>query len=190
MRPAEEDGVGALQAIHLFEARTLWPRQHDQSGEAHGRERAAGGVGYPRRGDPRASGAPQPRADPASPRHPSFRADADRRQGDPAPSAGLYRVQRRFRRRPDGGARAAVARGSARSARADDVDQQHPLARQRQADHRAVAGHHPRPLLHHDGRGGREGRGHVLHRYGRDRARARQRFAVAACQGQRADLGR
>jgi hypothetical protein len=40
-----------------------------------------------------------------------------------------------------------LARGAARSARADDVDQQHPLARQRQADHRAVAGHRARPLL-------------------------------------------
>ena len=92
----------------------------------------------------------------------AFEPIADRGQGDPAASAGLHRLQRRFRRRPDGRARAAVARSAARSARADDVDQQHPLARQRQADHRAVAGHRARPLLHHDGAAGRAGRGHVV----------------------------
>ena len=52
----------------------------------------------------------EPRADAASPRHPGVRAGADRRQGDPAASAGLHGVQRRLRRRPDGRARAAVAR--------------------------------------------------------------------------------
>ena len=102
-------------------------------------EGAAGGLGHPRGGHPRASGAAEPRADAASSRHPGLRAGADRGQGDPAPSAGLHRLQRRLRRRPDGGPRAAVAGGPARSARADDVDQQHPLARQRQADHRADA---------------------------------------------------
>ena len=65
----------------------------------------------------------------ASSRHSGIRAGADRRQGDPAASAGLRGVQCRLRRRPDGGARAAVARGAARSARLDDVDQQHPASR-------------------------------------------------------------
>ena len=55
--------------------------------------------------------------------------------------AGLHRVQRRLRRRPDGGARAAVPGSAARSARADDVDQQHPQPGERQADHRAEPGH-------------------------------------------------
>ena len=71
----------------------------------------------------------EPRPDAASPRHPGLRAGADRGQGDPAAPAGLHRVQRRFRRRPDGGARAAVVGGAARGARPDDVDQQHPVAR-------------------------------------------------------------
>ena len=83
----------------------------------------------------------------ASPRHPGVRAGADRRQGDPAPSARLLGVQRRLRRRPDGRARAAVARGAARGAGLDDVDQQHPASRQRPADHRAEPGHRSRPLL-------------------------------------------
>ena len=59
--------------------------------------------------------------------HPGLRAGADRGQGDPAASAGLRRLQRRLRRRPDGRARAAVAGGAARGARPDDVDQQHPV---------------------------------------------------------------
>ena len=66
--------------------------------------------------------------DPAPPRHPGVRAGADRGQGDPAAPAGLHRLQRRFRRRPDGGARAAVVGGAARSPRPDDVDQQHPVS--------------------------------------------------------------
>ena len=89
----------------------------------------------------------EPRADAPPPRHPGVRAGADRGQGDPASPAGLLGVQRRLRRRPDGRARPAEPRGPAGSARPDDVDQQHPVARQRQADHRSVAGHGARPLL-------------------------------------------
>ena len=102
----------------------------------------------------------EPRADASPSRHPGVRAGADRGQGDPASPAGLRRLQRRFRRRPDGRPRPAEPRGPAGSARADDVDQQHPLARQRQADHRAFAGHGARPLLSVDGARGRAGRGH------------------------------
>ena len=57
------------------------------------------------------------------------------------------------------------------AARADDVHQQHPLARQRQAHHRAVAGYRAGPLRPHHGDRGRAGRGHGVPRPGRDRAR-------------------
>ncbi len=155
VRAAEEDGARAVQAVHLFAARRQGPLHHGEAGQEAGREGEARGLGHPRRGHPRASGAAQPRADPASPRHPGVRAGADRGQGDPAASAGLRRVQRRLRRRPDGGARAAVAGSPARGARADDVDQQHPASGQRLADHRAVAGHRARPLLSLDHARGR-----------------------------------
>ncbi len=111
----------------------------------------------------------EPRADLAPPRHPGLRAGADRGQGDPAASAGVRGVQRRLRRRPDGGARSAVAGSAAGSARADDVDQQHPAPGQRLADHRAVAGHRARPLLPLDHARGRGRRGQGLRRHGRDR---------------------
>ena len=100
----------------------------------------------------------EPRADAAPPGHSGVRAGADRGQGDPAASAGLRRVQRRLRRRPDGRARSAVAGSAAGSARADDVDQQHPASGERPADHRAVAGHRARPLLPHADARGRAGR--------------------------------
>jgi DNA-directed RNA polymerase subunit beta' len=106
--------------------------------------RSAGSLGHPRRGHPRAPGAAEPRADAAPSGHPGVRADADRRQGDPAAPAGLHGLQRRLRRRPDGRPRAAVAGSAAGSARADDVDQQHPAPGERRADHRAVAGHRAR----------------------------------------------
>ena len=56
-----------------------WPGHHHQGGEEAGRARKkARGLGHPRGGDPRASGAAEPRADPAPPRHPGVRAGADR----------------------------------------------------------------------------------------------------------------
>ncbi len=98
VRPAEEDGAGTVQAVHLLQAAAPWSGDHDQGREEAGRARERRGVGHPRRSDPRTSGAAQPRADPASSRHPGVRAGADRRQGDPAASARLYRVQRGLRR--------------------------------------------------------------------------------------------
>ena len=141
VRPAEEDGARAVQAVHLLEAGEVRPRHHHQGRQADGGEGASRSLGHPGGGDPRASGDAEPRADLAPPGHPGVRAGADRRQGDPAASAGLHRLQRRLRRRPDGGARAAVAGSAARSPRADDVDQQHPQPGERQADHRAAPGH-------------------------------------------------
>ncbi len=180
VRAAEEDGARAVQAVHLLEAREIRPRDDHQGRQADGREGAARGLGHPRGGDPRASGDAEPRAHLAPPRHPGVRAGADRGQGDPAASAGLHRLQRRFRRRPDGGARAAVAGGAARGARADDVDEQHPQPRQRQADHRAEPGHRARHLLPLAGDAGvprRRGQGRAGLRHDRrDRACAlRQR---------------
>ena len=125
---------------------------------------AAGGLGHPRRGDPRAPGAAEPCADPAPSGYPGVRAGADRGQGDPAAPAGVCRLQRRLRRRPDGRARAADAGSAARSARADDVHQQHPVAGQRRADHRAVPGRGAGSVLHDPRAGQRQGRGHGVRR--------------------------
>ena len=149
VRPAEEDGARAVQAVHLQQARAAGAGDHHQGRQAPGRAGSRRGVGHPRRGDPRAPGAAQPRADAAPPRHPGVRAGADRGQGDPAPPAGVRGVQRRLRRRPDGGARAALAGSADGGAHADARLQQRALARQRRADHRAVAGHRARPVLRH-----------------------------------------
>ena len=91
----------------------------------------------------------QPRPHAPPPRHPGVRAGARRGQGDPHPPAGVRRLQRRLRRRPDGGARAAVAGRAARGARADAGAAQHPVAGVRQAARGAVAGHGARDLLPH-----------------------------------------
>jgi DNA-directed RNA polymerase subunit beta' len=98
VRPAQEDGARAVQAVHLRQAAGPRRGHHHQGGQEAGRARGSAGVGHPGRGDPRASGAAQPRADAAPPRHPGVRAEADRRQGDPAAPAGLHRVQRGLRR--------------------------------------------------------------------------------------------
>ena len=147
VRSSEEDGARAVQAVHLQQARRARLRQHHQEREEDGGEGASRGLGHPRRGHQRAPGAPEPRADAAPPRHPGVRAGADRGQGHPASPAGLRGVQRRLRRRPDGGPRAALGRGADGSARAHDEHEQHPLARQRSPDHQPDAGHRARALL-------------------------------------------
>ena len=60
---------------------------------------------------------------------------------------GLPRLQRRLRRRPDGGAPAALGRGAGRGADPDALLQQHPLAGSRRAAGDADPGHDPRRLL-------------------------------------------
>ena len=184
VRAAQEDGARAVQAVHLRAPAGARPGGHRQAGQEAGREGEARGLGRARRGHPRASGAAQPRADAASPRHPGLRAGADRGQGDPAASAGVRGLQRRLRRRPDGRARAAVAGSPARGARADDVDQQHPASRQRLAHHRAEPGHRARPLLPVDDARQGAGRGHAARLDRRGRARARRRPRHPARQGQ------
>ena len=77
-----------------------------------------------------------------------------------------------------------LAGGPAGSARADDVDEQHPVARQRPADHRAVAGHRAGPLLPVAGQGRRAGRRQAVRRPGRDRRGARRRRRDPAHQDQ------
>jgi hypothetical protein len=164
-------GLPKKMALELFkpfifgklEARG--PRHHHQGGQEDGRARNPRGLGHPRRGDPRAPGAAEPRADAAPSRHPGVRAGADRGQGHPAAPAGLHRLQRRLRRRPDGRARAADPRSAAREPGADDVDQQHPVAGERRADHRAVAGRGARSVLHDPGAGERPRRRACLRRH-------------------------
>ena len=92
-------------------------------------------------------GAAEPGADAAPSGYPGFRAGAGRGQGNSDPSDGLRGVQRRLRRRPDGGPPAVVGRGAGRSEDPDVVDQQRPSALQRPADHHALPGHGHRRLL-------------------------------------------
>ena len=109
VRPAEADGARAVQAVHHGPARRAQGRPEHQGGQEDGRLDDPGGLGRARGGHPRAPGAAQPRADAAPPGHPGVRAGAGRGQGHPGPPARLHGVQRRLRRRPDGGPPAAVA---------------------------------------------------------------------------------
>ncbi len=106
-----------------------------------------GGLGRPRGGDRRASGAAQPCTDAAPPRHPGVRAGARRGQGDPGAPARLPRLQRRLRRRPDGRAPAALRGGAGRGAHPDALLEQHPLAGERAPARDADAGHGARDVL-------------------------------------------
>ena len=62
VRPAEEDGARALQALHLEEAGGARHRLVDQGRQEVRREGAPGGLGHPRGRHQGAPGAPQPRA--------------------------------------------------------------------------------------------------------------------------------
>ncbi len=99
VRSAEEDGAGAVQAVHLRASwnGVAWPPP-SRPPRSNGRARRSRRLGHPGRGDPRTPGTAEPCADPAPSGHPGVRAGADRRQGDPAAPAGLRGVQRRLRR--------------------------------------------------------------------------------------------
>ena len=97
-------GLPKQMALELFKPfvdeapRRPRPRAEHQGGQAHGRARAPGRVGRPRRGHHGAPGAAQPRTHAAPSRHPGVRAAARRGQGHPDPPARLLGVQRRLRR--------------------------------------------------------------------------------------------
>ena len=92
----------------------------------------------------------------------ALRAPARRGQGHRDPSARLHGVQCRLRRRPDGGAHAALHGSADGGAGADALRQQHPVALQRRAGGGADPGHGVRHLLHDQGAPGRQGRGPAL----------------------------
>ena len=62
VRPAQEDGARAVQAVHLRPARRQGSVDDAETGQEMGREGAQGSLGHPGRGDPRASGDAEPRA--------------------------------------------------------------------------------------------------------------------------------
>ena len=149
VRFAQEDGARPVRAVHHPPPQGTGLRPHRALRQEADRAADHRGVGHPRRSDPRPSRAAQPRSDPAPPLGAGVRAAAHRGRGHPHPSAGLHRLQRRLRRRPDGRARAAVRRGAVGSAPAHDGAEQHLQPVQRPADHHADAGHHAGLLLSH-----------------------------------------
>ena len=148
VRAAEADGARAVQAVRLLPSGAEGHGLHREERQENGGARGPGGMGHAGRGGQGVPGHAQPCAHPAPAGDPGLRADPDRGQGHPAASAGVHGLQRRLRRRPDGGARAAVGGGPDRGARVDAFLEQHPLPGQRQPDHRAQPGHRARDLLH------------------------------------------
>jgi hypothetical protein len=98
VRPAQEDGARAVQAVHLRPSGRQGSVDDPEAGQEVGREGAQGSLGHPGRGDPRTPRHAQPCAHAAPSGHPGVRARADRGQGDPAAPAGLLGLQRRLRR--------------------------------------------------------------------------------------------
>ena len=123
---------------------------HRPQGSCH-----LGHSGERHQGTPRAD---EPCPDAAPSGYPGVPAQAHRGQGHAAAPAGLYGVQRRLRRRPDGRPPAAGQRRHPGGPAADAGFAQRPQPRQRCADHRPFAGHGPRSLLHHQAAQGRQGR--------------------------------
>ena len=86
-----------------------------------GGSRRVGRPGVRHQGPP---GDAQPRAHPAPPGHPGLRAGAGGGPRHQAAPPGVYRLQRRLRRRPDGRPRAPVRRGPGRGPHPDALRQQ------------------------------------------------------------------
>ena len=74
VRPAQEDGPRAVQAVHPPQARGAGHRLVDQGGQEVRGEGAARGVGHPGGGHPGAPGAAEPGPHAAPARHPGLRA--------------------------------------------------------------------------------------------------------------------
>ena len=127
VRPAQGHGAGVVQALRHEAAGRPGRGAEHQGGQAHGGAAAPPGVGRAQGGHPGAPRAAEPGPHPAPPGHPGLRAGAGRGQGHPDPPAGVRGLQRRLRRRPDGGPRAAVRRGPGRGPGADAVHQQRPV---------------------------------------------------------------
>src|SRR2546428_665115 len=153
VRAAQGHGGRAVQALHHPQARGEGDRRDGEAGQEDRGEGGRGGVRDPGGDHPGPPRAPEPRAHAAPPGDPGVRAGAGRREGDPHPPARVRRVQRRLRRRPDGRARAALVRGAARGARADDLVQQRAQALRRPAGGGAVAGHGAGVLFPDEGAG-------------------------------------
>ena len=178
----EAHGARALQAVHHEPARRAQARAEHQGRQEDGRHDGARGLGRARGGHRRAPGAPEPRADAPPPGHPGVRARARRGQGDPGAPAGVPRLQRRLRRRPDGGPPAALRGGAGRGPHPHAVVEQHPLAGPRKAAGDPDPGHGARDVLPHllargpdAGHGGRRSQAEapVLRRAGRGGAGVR-----------------
>ncbi len=172
-------GLPKMMALELFKPFVMkrlietQVAQNIKSAKRMVERRKTVGLGRARGGHPRAPGAAQPRPDAPPPGHPGLRADPGRRQGDPDPPAGVQGLQRRLRRRPDGGPRAPVGRGPGRGPGAHALDEQHLHPGDRAPDHRAEPGHGVRRLLPHAaGRSRRRGAARLPPRL---RARARRR---------------
>ena len=80
-------------------------------------------------------------------RYPGVRAGSGGRKGDPYQSAGLYRIQRGLRRRPDGGPHSSFSRIADRGVVVDAGLPQHPVSCERTACCRSIAGHGSGMLL-------------------------------------------
>ncbi len=154
VRPAQADGPRALQALRDEEAGRRRAGPEHQVGQAHGRASSSPGVGRPRRGHQGAPGPAEPGAHAPPPGHPGLRADPRRGQGHPDPPAGVHRLQRRLRRRPDGGPPAPVGRGPGREPGPHAVGQQRAQPGRRPSAGHADPGHDHRRLLP-DREGGR-----------------------------------
>ena len=102
----------AVQALRHEEAGRGRHRIQHQVRQEDGRARKARGMGRARGHHQGSSGHAEPCADPAPSGHSGVRAGPRRGPRHPSASAGMYRVQRRLRRRPDGSSRSAVRRGT------------------------------------------------------------------------------
>ena len=146
-------GLPKKMALELFKPFVM--RQLVEKGFAHNIKSAKrivervrpGGLGRPRRGHQGPPGAPQPRPHAPPARHPGVHAGPGRGLGHPDPPARLLGLQRRLRRRPDGGPRAALLGRPGRGADDDAVDGEPAVAGRRHADRGADPGHGPRLLL-------------------------------------------
>ena len=121
-------GVPKEMALELFKPFVIEKGAPWQERQAYGGKGPSRGLGHSGRSHQGAPRAAEPCAYAAPFGHSGFRTHAGGRSRHQAASAGLHRLQRRLRRRPDGYPRAAVHGSAGGSPLPDAGPQQHPEA--------------------------------------------------------------
>ena len=163
VRTAPAHGPRAVQAVRHEQAGSQWVRSQHQERQALGGEGPTGGLGHLGRGSQDSTSDAEPRADSASPGHPSVQPGLGGRRLHQGAPPGLLCLQCRLRRGSNGCARAVVTRRGHGSQPNHAQFAQHARAKLGRTNRSPHAGHRAWMLLHDHREGRSQGNRTTVH---------------------------